>query len=479
MADRRPPVVALLSSPGFLAGAVLLIVAAWLLFGPRGGGAKAPPPLQIPIDLADRPGLLNAAEQFRSYEPTPADVARGMLFLKILSENLTEAEWPRAAEAVFIAWQRIHRTPGSHQDLEPFAGELLARLAPHLATAQYEQFIRSIRQGDFYAPRIDAALDQVAREPVPSSGYGGSKLEALVQASVRAGDFDRAQRWLHRARFAADAPEEARSTVERQRKAMDLHSLALAGRPEMAKAVSEWAKAPQDPVTAAPLLAAGLGLARSGRETGGFARLREAMEATREVEAAPRYWEAVIDSLVRTLPKEGQYSYSDLLDALAGEYVKAFKAPAFAFEFWTKLAEANKDKTPGEAMWRVECLKRAYPGAPDDAARLALLRRIAGECREAQAHGPGREVLETLSAKLEGEAAKAEAGGLLDELRKKEQADLALAARQSENRDLNAAQEHVRALKQHLEDARKRNLPRDVIERMERSIREMERKLAE
>lgn len=482
MPPGRRPVVSLLSSPAFLAGAVLLLVGVWVVFvltRQSGSGAPEAFTFELPRDLGDRSAVLGSAEQLAARLPNAKNVGDGVRLLRFLKDALTPDEWPKAAPAVYVGWQRIHKTPGSQLELEPFAAELLERMAPHLGRAELEGIIRSSNGNDYYKPGIDTALERLAARPVPASGYAGSRLADLVAASVGAGDPERAARYLERSRVEEGAAQGVRLEMVRVSRVLGLHLGAKAGKPEPRAIIQEWAKAPEDPQAGPLLLGAGVALARAGKFARDYRLLGESIAATQEEEGAGKYWGEVLRSFVDGLPEKGRYREADTLEALAKLYGEHFKDPAFEHEFWRKQAEGNPHKDTAEAMWRVECLKKAYAAAPDDALRLEHVRKLVGEYEAFGEHQAPRKLLEALLPRLEGEVAKVELSVIVADLRKKEAQDQILAARRRKEQELQMLRGQAEQMKMHLTQMKKAGAPAEAIANMERSIRELERKLPE
>src|SRR5688572_7565970 len=111
---------------------VILLIVAWLLFGPDGVPGTTGVVLEIPLGASDPELRLRVAKQLEHYNPRTEDVAEGVRLLRYLLSNLTDAEWPQAARSIYAGWERIHRTPGSQSLIEPWAPALLEKMAPHL-----------------------------------------------------------------------------------------------------------------------------------------------------------------------------------------------------------------------------------------------------------------------------------------------------------------------------------------------------------
>jgi transposase len=471
-----------------LLAAVLLLLAAWFIV--RSGRPSVPAPdvggLELPKDLSDRASLVRSTEQLRTFEPTPDTVLFGVRFLDAILVHLSDAEWPQAAPAVFIGWQRIHKTRGSNPHLQVFAGELLEKFVPHLATNDLESMIRSVQANDYYTPKINAALDRLAGKTVPAKGFPGSRLADLVTASVRAKDYERARRYLVGARFEEGTASELRVPVTRLLGILDLHLRAKAGGPETAwgaeewvKGVEEWSKSPEDPTGSPLLLEMGAALARSCKLKGEFAPLKDAMAATTKLPAAKKYWADAITAFLASLPKTGQYTDSDVLDRLVGFYTAEFGKGEFALQFWTQLADENKDKDLAQSMWRVECLKRACQAVGDDPARLKLIRRIVQEYLEFHDAVRARGALQELSALLKSAKSKDSLSPLLEELAKLEEAEKVQAVKLQHEADQGVIRQRLQFMKRHLDQVRAGKGDPLAIRNMETDIKELERKLSE
>ena len=459
-----------------LAGAVVLLLIVWLLVGP---GTPAAPSveLRIPTDLQDRPALVKSAKQFIDFDPNPKNVALGVQLLATLTHGLTEAEWPQAAHDVFVGWTRIHQTAGSQETLDSVAGALLERLGAHLEPAALEALLRSATTRNVYTPRIDAALDRVASRPIRA--YEGSRVAALVDAAVLAGDFKRASRFLSRCEFVPEASDEARAPAIRMARILDHFHRAGAGRAEMAVVVQDWSASASQPTARAALLGAGMEIAKPGKASSDFGPLKEAMARTRGEAGAAQYWKDVIEAYLASLPKIGQYAQTTVLEALAREYAAAFQDASYESLFWQKLGEANQEKHIAEAMWRIECLLRAARTAPEEARRLEFLRRSTAELVAVHNPARGREEVERLAPGIESAEGKAKVASLIDHLRQKEAEEKALLAKAKVESEHYRIQGHVDSLKFQLAQMKQSNGAPEVIRSLEQRIKDLEKKLTE
>jgi hypothetical protein len=81
-----------------------------------------------------------------------------------------------------VGRERILRTEGARETLEPLSCDFLLRFVPHLEVTQLETLIRSANGQDPYAPQIDAALASLSKRP--------EAMDRLVDAAVRGADAD-------------------------------------------------------------------------------------------------------------------------------------------------------------------------------------------------------------------------------------------------------------------------------------------------
>jgi hypothetical protein len=257
-----------MKSLAFLAIAVSLLVGVWLVAGLR--DASAPAGIDIFSKPDDRSTPVNSVKKLRDVQPTSEEVGEAVRLLGVLSESLTEAEWPQTAHDLFAGWDRIRRVTGARETLDSLSSDFLLRLVPHLDVAQLKTLIRSANGQDPYAPQIDAALASFSKRP--------EAVDRLVEASIRAQDFKRASRVLAEGRFDPSTPA--------ARLAQSLESY---HRVDIFGAVEAWGKVGEDKVMRPILLATSTLIARADATT-----LKEALAKTRSLEGAGDYWGEVI-----------------------------------------------------------------------------------------------------------------------------------------------------------------------------------------
>jgi hypothetical protein len=464
-----------------LLAAVLLLIAAWFFFSPTGTNVLAPdglPELRLPENPKDRTALVKSAQQLHDYIPAPGNVVSGVRFLITLVSLLSEENWPLVEHAIYVGWEKIHRAKGSQGDLAPSAQQLLDTMVPHLGATDLQSMIRSINANDYYGPQMNAALGREATKPVLQKGYAGSRLSELVAASVRSNDYARAHKYLAQAVFEEGSVEEPRTQVAHLIRILELYFQAKSGKPEMIPVVEEWAKAPHEPIEAAILLETGVLLASQNRERSGYVSLKDAMESTAQRPGAEKYWAEVLGAFLASLPKLGRYSQSDTLETLASSYGDIFQKSSFVASFWLGLADANQEKQLPEAMWRVECLKRAVRAQGEDAIRIKCLRRIVQEFLAFRDPARARATVEELAPRMESEEAKREIAALKRDLAKKEDVERVQAAQRDQHIEQARIRNQLDELRRHLVAVRKK--PRDgEIDRLEKFIKELESKLTE
>jgi hypothetical protein len=246
----------------------------------------------------------------------------------------------------------------------------------------------------------------------------------------------------------------------------------------MAAVLREWAVSPEDRLSGPVHLASGVELSRLGQPSLDFGRLKTAIVDTKDQARAGEYWEKVLGAFGDLLPAVGSYTEAPALEALAGAYGEQFHKKSVECEFWKKMAKRVTTRNVGEGMWRVACLKHAFQAEPDESQKVALLKEIFHGYRTWMPGG-ARQGVEALAGQIEGAASKAEVAKILEEVRKSD-AEFQLSRKKLEQ-ELATLPERTRvdALKRQLAQAKADKGTPELIQKLERQIKELEKKLPE
>ena len=404
---------------------VAFLVAAWLLFGPSSTLQQPPGSLRLPPPAAEKAEIIRAAGQLLEYRPAPAHVDLGLAFLSLLKDRIPAEEWSAVQKPAFIGWERIRHTPGAHEGVARLAPALYLRFARWGSVEELEQMIRTI-PGHHWKAEVERGLDEAAGAPLEK--YEGSRVQALVTASLRAGEVDRAGRYLEKATWTESALGEAKLAVEKRSELVALHAAGRSGRPDFAKLAALWSATSSEPELAMLAEQAGANAARSGRHALDYSLVVRGVEETRPLPGALDYWKAVLWRIAREAGK-GVFGESETLTALA----KAIGESAFEAEFWEKTQALTPEKDYPQAMWRVTCWKRVIAASGDAAKREAALRAIVREHLAFDARRARKELAE-LRSQVGAESADRVLAELGKELDAAEQVLAKRQEKQEENR---------------------------------------------
>jgi hypothetical protein len=458
---------------GILSGAVLLLVAVWLLTGPHGsrsGSELAAVVLSFPAPSATPSDLVRAAEQFRDYNPTPANVQEGVRLLGILSDRLTDEEWPKAVRDVYLGWETIRHTPGSHEKLVPVSGRLIEVFATHGDLGITVALIRASNAQDYYAPVINKSFSALAARPVKE--YPGSALERLVTSALKAPDYPRAGSYLRAGQIEGNSTRAIRLA-----KIIGFAVETQAGRAHVTEAIEEWGTFGKDALIGPILLASGISTAKAGKASGDFTPLGNAMTASRGIPDAANYWGEVLQAFLDALPKVGRYQEVDVLESFVHQYASVYPNVDFASAFWEKLAQSTTEKTIAEVMWRIECLKRAAKTGGEEKRRLALARQATTELEAVHAPGQAKALVQEIA--VDSPEGKAQIALLLAEIARKEEEEKAALVKRQADQERSRIQGQVDSLKFQLSHSKERQMPPDLVRGLEKTLKDLEKKLPE
>jgi hypothetical protein len=470
-----------------LVAAVALLLAVWFLVAPPWKAGPAGPEntseLQLP-PVSDKAALVRAAQQLLKCEANSRTVHDGVALLEALARGVSDDDWSAVQEPAFRGWTAFSVLPGSREGLEPVAETLLARFALHGSAMQIESLIRASNQNSVWKPQIDRALDGVVGREVSEGKYVGSRLAVLLEAALAAEDFDRASAFTAKARWAAEVTDATRAPFVQLVQALRAYFALKQGGADLDAVLAEIVRAPKGSGSgqlAGPLLLSlGGMLAREGKDTRDFSRLRHAMEATRAVEGAAQYWSAALDHFGDSLPDFGRYAETDTLEGLVRNYVEVYGGDSeFESAFWTRLIERNQINTTAEAMWRVACLGRAIKSSSDESAKIVWLRKLVSEYLNFQEPGRGLKKVQDLSPSFAGEEGRKEIEFLLADLGKKEQSHQATLRKMDGQSKEMAVQAEIALLRRSLAGARESQASPEKIKTLEQRLKELEKKLPE
>jgi hypothetical protein len=462
-----------------LAGAVLLLLAAWFFLGRSGSSTPVSDQfiLEVPAPAQGKAALVRAAQQFLKVDPKNLSVHEGCALLRVVTEGLSDEDWPPVQAACFRGFGSLHPIQGSREALETVLEKLLDRFVHFGSVAELEALVRWSNENVYWKAQVDRFLLAAVSKEVPASGP--SQLVPILEASIRQKDYERAGAYVSKARFAEGVAEQTRTPVVRLETALRLHyETKKENPPPMATVIREWAALPEDRLSGPLHLATGIELARLGQPNLDFRRLKQAMADTKSQERAGEYWEKVLLAYGDLLPASGSYMEAPALEALVNSYGDLFKKKSFECEFWKKVAEKITSKTVGEGMWRVECLKHAFRAAAEDGQKVALLKEIAQGYRTYMP-GAARQIIESLAAQIEGAGAKAEVAAILEDARKTDAEQQARQKKLDQELAVLPFKTQAEALKRQLVQAKENHGSPELIQKLERQIKEIEKKLPE
>lgn len=483
---------------GLLALAVVLLLGTWFVLGPGPSDAGRPAPpsvskpaptpagaIRIPTDTKDKPSLARSAPQLWKVAPDRLLAPQCLELMKLLTSSLDDQSFKTVAKPMFFGWEHLRK----FEEVRPSVMELSESLVPRFARLEdvsiIEALVKIASSGGHDASLVDRALNDVASGQLRAIGYILSQLSVLVAASMRAGDFERAKRYLATPGWSKKTPPPYRVPVERMRAAIEFFERGIPNRLNVHALVKEWsvtgtgeiAKDTLSRDTARDLLEKlGMSAVEASERQPEALDLEDLLRQSGELVEAKGYWGAVLGKLVARTVSAADARTSTVA-ALARAYSNSYGEPHFEMDLWLRLAEEGPQGKGMPVLAGAEYLKKAVASARDDARRIEVIRKL-GDCYlQAKDASNARKVVEDGLALVSDTHFRVQLAGYAEEVRKKDAENQARIAAERIEIERTRVKGRLDYMKEQLAEARRRERPAEDLRSIEEVVADLERQL--
>lgn len=465
-----------------LLAAAAIIVVSWWLIGEISHRRDAPPTIQIPQNLADKPGLIRSANQLWDAKPDYFDSRQVATFLKLLVQNLDDDSWRAVSGAAYFAWSGLRGSPSVRPQLLELDESLLPKFVGSGALPEIEGLVRIADEKAFDSLKISQTLEKYVAVPLPPGSFPGSRQEEIIASSIHVNAYPRAEQLMGKLVWSEGGDAADKSSLARLKYVIDACRPSPTGARVLSRNVEAWSICGGDIVGRLLLQPnledVALAVIDSFEQSPASPKLTETFSETATIPGADPYWSKV---LYRTVPGlvGATAARISVVARLTHEYSSCFKKPTFEFLLWMKTGTLTEQWRPNDPIRAIGFYERSRSVAVTDTHRVLVAQKLIALCGKAYEFTQGRTIAEeTAKAVTDPEQAKA-AALLLQEAKKKEEADLARVKLQEKAIDLDQRRGRLQAMKDNLAAAKRAGRPPEQVQAIQTAIKDLEKRLTE